>query len=131
MPAGYRWPREKVPGVYLFSEGGRDLYVGRTNGLKDRYSRHCAAWANHNTASFAFRLARETTGNTKATYKAEGGRKALAADPLFADAFREGKTRLRAMDFRWVEEGDPVRQCLLEVYVAVVLQTPYNDFDNH
>jgi hypothetical protein len=35
------------------------------------------------------------------------------------------------MDLRFVEESDPVRQTLLEVYVAVVLATPYNDFDNH
>ena len=35
------------------------------------------------------------------------------------------------VDFRCVEEVDPVRQCLLEVYCAVVLQTPYSDFDNH
>ncbi|MEY4966055.1 MAG: hypothetical protein RL274_1638 [Pseudomonadota bacterium] len=35
------------------------------------------------------------------------------------------------MDYRWVEETDPVKQCLLEVYCAVVLQTKYNDFDNH
>jgi hypothetical protein len=35
------------------------------------------------------------------------------------------------MDYRYVEEADPVRQCLLEVYCAAVLATPYNDFDNH
>ena len=32
---------------------------------------------------------------------------------------------------RFVEETDPVRQALLEIYVAAVLGTPYNDFDNH
>jgi len=35
------------------------------------------------------------------------------------------------MDLRYVEESDPVRQTLLEVYIAVVLKTPYNDFNNH
>ena len=35
------------------------------------------------------------------------------------------------MKIRFVEETDPVRQALLEIYVATVLETPYNDFDNH
>lgn len=35
------------------------------------------------------------------------------------------------MDVRYVEEVDPVKQTLLEVYVATVLGTPYNDFENH
>jgi hypothetical protein len=35
------------------------------------------------------------------------------------------------MNLRFVEENDPVRQALLEIYVAVTLNTPYNDFDNH
>jgi hypothetical protein len=35
------------------------------------------------------------------------------------------------MDFRFVSEPDPTRQCLLEVYVSVVHSTPYNDFDTH
>lgn len=132
MTAGHRWPREKVRGVYLFSECGRDLYVGRTNDFRGRYGRHCSPGATHRMAAFAFRLAREATGNLKATYRAgEGSREALAADPAFSRAFTDAKARIRAMDFRWVEEPDPVRQCLLEVYVAVVLQTPYNDFDNH
>ena len=30
-----------------------------------------------------------------------------------------------------VEETDAVKQALLEIYTAVVLKTPYNDFDNH
>jgi hypothetical protein len=35
------------------------------------------------------------------------------------------------MDLRFVEESDPIRQALLEIYSARVLKTPYNDFDNH
>lgn len=55
----------------------------------------------------------------------------MAVDPEFSAAFNEAKTRIRTMNFRYVEEAHPVRQCLLEVYAAVVLATPYNDFDNH
>lgn len=35
------------------------------------------------------------------------------------------------MNIRVVEESDPLRQALLEMYVAVALEAPYNDFDNH
>lgn len=114
------------------SWGGRDLYVGRTNDIRGRYGRHCNGGATHRMASFAFRLAREATGRVKPTYRAgEGSRQALMDDPTCASAFAAAKARIRVMDFRWVEETDPVRQCLLEVYCAVALRTPYNDFDNH
>jgi len=82
-------------------------------------------------AAFAFRLAREATGNLTATYKQEGSRSALMDDPPFRKAFDEGKKRIREMDLRFVQEDDPVRQAVLEIYVAVALQTPYNDFDTH
>ena len=52
-------------------------------------------------------------------------------DETFAAEFRAAKQRLSEMDIRYVEEADPIRQTLLEVYVAVVLKTPFNDFDNH
>ena len=55
----------------------------------------------------------------------------LAFDTAFLAAFDAAKARIRAMELRYVEETDPVRQMLLEVYVAVVLKTPHNDFDNH
>lgn len=83
-------------------------------------------------AAFAFRLAREATGQMKATYRpGEGSRNALAIEPTFKAAFDAAKARIRAMEFRYVEEADPVRQCVLEIYCAVALATPYNDFDNH
>ncbi len=83
-------------------------------------------------AAFAFRLAREATGNLVATYKkGEGSRAELMKDEAFITAFTNAKARIRAMDLRFVEEVDPTRQALLEIYVSVVLSTPYNDFDTH
>lgn len=35
------------------------------------------------------------------------------------------------MNIRFVEQPHPLRQALLEIYVAVALQTRYNDFDTH
>jgi len=67
----------------------------------------------------------------KATYKFEGSRTALAQDAVFSEAFTHSKARLRAMTIRVVEEADPLRQALLEMYVAIALDAKYNDFDNH
>jgi hypothetical protein len=118
-------------GVYLYSEGKRDLYVGRSNNLRRRMQRHGRPGATYKQAAFAFRLAREATGRIKASYKPEGSRARLIADPQFLAAFTKAKERIFCMDLRFVAEADPVRQALLEIYVAIVLGTPYNDFDNH
>ena len=125
-------PREMPErGIYLFSEGERHLYVGRTNGIKRRLQNHCRPGGSHHHATFAFKLAREDTSRTRAAYRTEGGRADLVADPLFAAASVAAKSRLAAMDIRCIEVTDPVQQALLEIYVATVLETPYNDFDNH
>jgi hypothetical protein len=52
-------------------------------------------------------------------------------DPVFTAAFEDAKEQIRAMDYRFVEERDQNRQALLEIYCAVVLGTPYNDFGTH
>jgi len=43
----------------------------------------------------------------------------------------EAKERIRKMDLRFVEESDQTTQVLLEVYCAVALKAPYNDFNTH
>lgn len=118
-------------GIYLFSEAGLPLYVGRSRNIRGRIGRHTRPGATHRMASFAFRLAREITGNLAATYKKEGSRIDLMESAEFRQAFDEAKKRIRSMDLRFVEESDPVRQAVLEIYVSVSLQTRYNDFDTH
>ena len=83
-------------------------------------------------AAFAFRLAREATGKLKASYRSnDESRVGLMRDPVFAEAFKSAKVRIRGMDFRYVDECDQTRQALLEIYCAVALDTPYNDFNTH
>ncbi|MHC4661719.1 MAG: GIY-YIG nuclease family protein [Planctomycetota bacterium] len=118
-------------GIYLFSKGKRHLYAGRTNRLRQRLQEHCRPSSTHNSAPFAFRLARETTGQLAASYTEQGSRSALEQEPQFQTAFTEAKDRIRQMDVRFVGESDPMRQALLEMYVSVCLETPHNDFDNH
>ncbi|WP_405240414.1 GIY-YIG nuclease family protein [Lentisalinibacter orientalis] len=118
-------------GIYLFSEGDNHLYIGRTRMLRQRMGQHSRPGSRHNQAVFAFRLAREATGRLAADYAGDGRREALVEDKDFSRAFTEAKARVRNMDLRYVEEADPIRQSLLEIYASVVLETPYNDFDTH
>jgi hypothetical protein len=118
-------------GIYLFSEGERHLYVGRTDNIRRRIGNHCRASSGHNQATFAFRMARTETGLLRAAYTTSGSRGHMAKDQVFGPVFVASKQRVRALDLRFVEETDPTRQALLEIYAATVLETPFNDFANH
>jgi len=118
-------------GIYLLSEAEQHLYVGRSRDIRRRIRFHSRPGATYKMAAFAFRLAREATGNLAATYKKKGSRADLMGIPEFRDAFDTAKERIRGMNLRYVEEIDPVRQAVLEIYVAVSLQTPYNSFETH
>ena len=115
----------------MFSEGRQHLYVGRTNGIRRRLQNHCRISGTHDTATFAFRIARQATGQTKASYAKASSRDQLSKDPVFGPEFKRAKQRVNTMDIRFVEETDAVRQALLEIYVALALETTFNDFDNH
>jgi hypothetical protein len=79
-------------------------------------------------AAFAFKLAREMTGKLTRSYKDdENSRKNLMLNPAFRAAFDEAKRRIRAMDFRFVEERDQNTQVLLEIYCTLALNARYND----
>ena len=116
-------------GVYMLSEAGRHLYVGRSDGIRGRIARHCRPSSKHNMASFAFRLAKETAGVGPATYRKGQSRGDVAIQGAFATEFSAAKLRIRAMQLRYVEVTNPIQQVLLELYVSVVHSTPYNDFN--
>lgn len=118
-------------GIYLFTEKGIHLYIGRSNNIKRRIQNHCRISSDHNKATFAFRIAREKTEFKKATYKTIGSRKEIEADPIFNPEFLAAKERLRNMELRFVEVEDPIVQALFEIYASVILKTPFNDFENH
>lgn len=88
-------------GVYLFSEGKKHLYVGRSRNIRNRYGQHHRLSSTHNSAPFAFLLAREATGQIEASYDSgSGNRKALMQDEDFKKAFEDAKARIKKMDFR-------------------------------
>jgi hypothetical protein len=115
-------------GIYLFSEKRTNLYVGRTKRkISTRIRGH---FSTAKDCPFAWRLAREETG-FRATYKKEGSRTDLLSNPEFCRAYEAAKNRIRKMDVRFVEEADPLRQALLEIYVAIAVHAKHNDFDCH
>jgi hypothetical protein len=61
----------------------------------------------------------------------KGAREKMGTDLGFRDAFKRAKDQISEMEVRAVEEGDPVRQTLLEVYCAIAINAKYNDFCTH
>lgn len=118
-------------GIYLFSDGATHLYVGRSNNIRNRIGLHCRPGSQHNQATFAFRMARHQTGRTNAAYTTSGSRGEMVKDAVFGPVFVACKAKIGALDLRFVDEPDPTRQALLEIYTATVLETPFNDFENH
>jgi len=116
-------------GIYLFTEAEKHLYVGRSRNIRRRYGRHTQPGSRQNSAALAMLLAMEEARGRPGHKPSP--RKGLALNKEFDEMFALQKARIRRMDFRCVEEPDPVRQTLLEVYCAIVLGTPYNDFDTH
>ncbi len=108
-------------GVYILSEADRPLYVGRTRDVRRRLRNHYSAVVTQ--ATLAVKMAR-IAANRPATYKVGNGAKDLYNnDPSFRSEFDKARARIRAMQVRYVIEGDDVRQALLEIYAAVELDT--------
>ena len=119
-----------LKGVYLFSEKGRALYAGRSDKLRKRLRLHVRN--SHNTATFAFLIARDKTGLKKATYQKTGSRnELLKKNRRFLSEFELARESIRCMDIQFIEEAEPTKQALLEICVALLAGTKYNRFDNH
>jgi len=130
-------------GVYLISENGNNLYVGRAyrRGLRKRLEEHTkltgrggpqGSKPDPSTATLALHLFRhehQAIYNFKdkdGKYRYNSLRK-LSLHPV---AMKYVK-RVRNMDVRYVEIEDSDVQYLFEFYVAKHLKTPYNDFEAH
>jgi hypothetical protein len=113
-------------GVYIFHENGRPIYVGRSRNIPRRRKDHISDAPNK--AALARLIACEQLGIERNYGK---GRDKYKSHPGFAAAFQIACNRVRAMEFRAVEECDPTRQALLEIYCAIAAHAPFNDFDVH
>lgn len=119
-----------TPGIYLFSDAGRPVYIGQTRKLRVRLRQHTAAQNKHNQASFAFNLAkREATASGVDVARA---RSVLEADPAFSVHFDAAKAAVAEMDVQFIELADPIERTLFEVYAALALATAeFNSFETH
>ena len=119
-----------APGVYLFSEQGKPMYVGQTRNLYRRLAEHTRPSSRCNQASFAFLLAL-SEGEARGG-KVVGTRDEVAVHPDFEPAFVEAKARVAAMEVRFLQLAEPKLRTLFEVFAAMVLGTEkFNDFETH
>jgi len=117
-------------GLYLFSEEDQHLYVGRTDDLKERIQTQRRLGSATNQAAFAYAIAKKELGIANVPYSTKNPTHPKNVKG-FEAAFRRAKERVRAMTVRVVKESDPVGQALLEIYIHLRLQTPFNNFSNH
>lgn len=119
-----------VAGIYLFSENGKDLYVGRSRKLRGRILGHSKPASKPNQAHFAVHLARES-------YFGEHGvqpRRPFREDLSFMEHFAAAKQRIDAMDVRYVltpKSRMDAFHAVLEIYIALTRQAQFNDFTTH
>lgn len=133
-------PAPTTHGVYVFSEAGRPLYVGRTgvterakkanktsaSGFRARLAGHSTPSAGLSSASFALRLAMRAAEDEHLEVPAK--RAERLSNERFAELFVEAKKRITDMEFRVIEIEDDRASAVFEVYAAFVLATPYNSF---
>jgi len=119
-------------GIYVFYEDGQPMYVGRSGRkgrIKKRILEHSRPSSGHNTATFAFLLAKEKAENTKIDLNKS--RDDLQEDADFKPLYTKAKERVSKMQVRVMEIPDSITQTLFEVYAALELKTPYNEWGTH
>lgn len=116
-------------GIYVFFEHGNPIYVGRSNRVKERIQQHGRPSSGHNSAPFAFNLAKDAA--KRKGIDVNKNRNELEEDPAFRDLFEKAKERVSLMSVQVIEINDPILQTLFEVYASIALKTPYNDFETH
>lgn len=121
----------KIPGkgIYVFYENGYPIYVGRTNRMKERIKEHGRRSSTHNSASFAFNLAKKAAGDKG--INTNRSRSELEEDSAFAELFSKAKERVSQMSVGVIEIKDPIIQTIFEIYASMKLKTEFNDFDTH
>ena len=101
----------KGKGIYVFYENGQPLYVGRSDGLRNRVLLHSRPSSIRAQAPLA-RILAKNKGQS---------------DQVFSDQ----KERVKKMRVRVVELTDDYEQAIFEQYAAFILNTCYNEFKSH
>jgi hypothetical protein len=118
-------------GIYVFYEGGKPIYVGRSNRLKERIQEHGRPSSDHYSATLAFRMADVAMGQDKKIPQSVATRGEKEKAPGFDRAFFEARKRVAEMKIRVIGIEDQIEQSLFEIYAHLALKTKYNDFGTH
>lgn len=116
-------------GIYVFYENAKPIYVGRSKNLRQRFKQHSRQSSNHNSATFAFMIAKQDAEKTKVDIHKT--REELQIDPEFLPFFKNAKKRVSEMKIQVIDIENPIEQTLFEVYAALELKTQYNDWRTH
>jgi hypothetical protein len=132
-------------GVYLFSEAGEHLYVGRTGitarsrasgrppitSFRHRFDQHTQMGRPPAAAALAHRLTRQTAEERGVPITPKWWKHRRGDGKPVYDLFCEAKDRVGSMEFRKVAFDDDlagVRSSIAEIYAHTHLQTRFNDF---
>lgn len=120
----------KTAGVYVFSENGVVMHVGRTGSLQRRRQEHTGLNNDRHAATFAFRKA---IADAVAAHPELDGmpRATLEMHPLFKPYFEAWKQRVRAMDMRCVEISSAAKRHIFEMMASMALGLPEALWDEH
>lgn len=118
-----------VKGIYIFYEQDKPIYVGRSRNIHRRVSSHGRPSSGHNSATFAFLLAKEKAKTYG--YDINLSREQLEKNAEFSKIYKEEKARVAKMQIKAVDIINPEVQAIFEIYAAKALGTKYNDFDTH
>jgi len=118
-------------GIYVFFENGKPLYVGRTDRMEERVKEHGKRSSRHNSATFAFILAKKKAKKIPLDIDLKQKRGVLERDPAFRPIYDEMKERVSKMQIKVVKIQNPLEQTFFEVYAALELKTPHNEWKNH
>ena len=121
---------KKVPdrGIYVFYDGKKPIYVGRSERLRSRLREHSNQSSRHTSATFAFNLAKSRA--KKLGIDITRNRKILEKDPHFLPIYNEEKTRVSKMKIKVKRIDNPIKQTLFEVYASIELKTK-QDWGTH
>lgn len=117
-------------GVYVFYDGEIPVFVGRSDRMKERIMEQSRDSSTHNSAPFAFSLARNKAIE-KGMDVENKTRSELEKDVMFKPLFKLSKKEVSKMSIRCISIEDPILQTIFQVYASMELKTLFNDFKTH
>lgn len=114
-------------GVYIFFEGNKPIYVGRSNRLKERLKEHSQRSSDRYSATLAFRIAKQNTSALRTKERKQTNAQ-LMENRDFVEEFEAAKDRIARARIRFIEIEDQIEQAMFEIYASLTLDTELNVF---